>query len=51
LNREAVAGLEIRAPDAVQRAADPGSTNVGPGSAEQRLTLHRVRDTQIAIEV
>jgi len=28
-------------------AADPASTRVvvGPGSAEQRYTLHRVRDT------
>src|ERR1700684_641545 len=34
--------------DALWRcAADPGSTaSVGPGSAEQRYTLHRVRDTR-----
>jgi len=40
-------------PDAAQYAAfaawcaaDPGSIGVGPGSAEQRYTLHRVRDTR-----
>jgi hypothetical protein len=27
-------------------AADPGPIAIGPGSAEQRFTLHRVRDTE-----
>ena len=46
--------MSVRSPDAAQRAAlaawcaaDPGSMLcVGPGSAEQRYTLHRVRDTR-----
>jgi hypothetical protein len=46
-----------RAPDAAQRAAfaawcaaDPGPMCVaGPGSAEQRCTLHRVRDTRLNV--
>jgi len=43
----------LRSPDAAQCAvfaawcaADPGSIGVGHGSAEQRYTLHRVRDTR-----
>src|SRR5579872_248447 len=56
------ADCRLRSPDAAQRAAtaawcaaDPGSTArvvatllmIGPGSAKQRYTLHRVRDTRI----
>src|SRR3981189_2818839 len=43
--------VPLRSPDAAQCAADPGSIDwsgvlVGPGSAVQRYTLYRVRDTK-----